>query len=396
MPGALDGVRVLDLGTRIGAPFAATVLAELGAEVIKIEQPGVGDFMRTIPPLQHGVSLWWAVDGRGKKSVTIDLSKPRGQEILRLLVAHADVLVENFQPGTLERWHIPPEALRGINPRLIVSSVSVYGKDGPYRDRPGLDRNGIALGGLLHVTGYPDAPPVRPGVIVADYLAALFNTIGVLAALYERARSGEGQGVELALYEGVLRIMEWTVAAYDRLGVVRERTGNRLANTAPLDNYETSDGAYVCIAAAGDVLFPRLCTAMDREDLLDDERFATLEARARNSGAINDVVAAWARRLTAAEVEEACIAHQVPVSRVYAVDQILDDPHVQVRGSIVEVDDPELGPIKQQAPVPRLDRTPLNVAGGAPRLGEHTDEVLGGLLGMTSDEISNLRAEGVV
>jgi formyl-CoA transferase len=394
--GALEGIRVLDLGTRIGAPFAATLLAELGAEVVKIEQPGIGDFMRTIPPFDREVSLWWAVDGRGKESVTLDLSKPKGQEVLRRLVEHADVLVENFQPGTLERWDLAPEALRRINPRLIVSRVSVYGQDGPYRDRPGLDRNGIALGGLLHITGFPDAPPVRPGVIVADYLTALFNTIGVLAALYERERSGEGQGVELALYESVLRIMEWTVAAYDRLGVVRERTGNRLANSAPLDNYETSDGAYVCIAAAGDVLFPRLCAAMKREDLLQDERFATLGARAAHGDAINEIVQDWCRGKTAKEIEDILVAGQVPVSRVYAVDEIVADSHVQARGSIVDVEDPELGPVKQQAPVPRLDRTPLSVQRGAPRLGEHTDEVLTDLLGMTAGEIAELRAEGVV
>jgi crotonobetainyl-CoA:carnitine CoA-transferase CaiB-like acyl-CoA transferase len=304
--------------------------------------------------------------------------------------------VENFQPGTLERWNLAPDALREINPRLIVSRVSVYGQDGPYRDRPGLDRNGIALGGLLHITGYPDQPPVRPGVIVADYLTALFNTIGVLAALYERERSGEGQGVELALYESVLRIMEWTVAAYDRQGVVRERTGNRLANSAPLDNYETADGRYVCIAAAGDVLFPRLCAAMENETLLEDERFATLEARARNGDAINEIVSAWCRQLTADEVEEACVAHQVPVSRVYAIDEIVADPQVRARGSIMEVEDPLLGPVKQQAPVPRLDRTPLRVDRGAPKLGEHTNEVLAGLLGMTPTEIDTLRSDGVV
>src|SRR5438132_368641 len=379
MPGALDGIRVLDLGTRIGAPFAATLLAELGAEVIKVEQPGVGDFMRTIPPLEDGVSLWWAVDGRGKQSITLDLSKERGQEILRRLVEHADVLVENFQPGTLERWNLAPEALRGINPRLIVSRVSVYGQDGPYRDRPGLDRNGIALGGLLHVTGHSDRPPVRPGVIVADYLTALFNTIGVLAALYERERSGEGQGVELALYESVLRIMEWTVAAHDRQGIVRERTGNRLQNSAPLDNYETSDGRYVCIAAAGNVLFPRLCEAMGKPELLSHPEFATLADRAQNADRINDVVQDWCATKAAEEIEAILIRHQVPVSRIYSVDEIVADPHVQARSSIVEVEDPEIGSVKQQAPVPRLDRTPLEIPRGAPKLGEHTEEVLTGL-----------------
>jgi len=395
-PGALDSIRVLDLGTRIGAPFAATLLGELGADVIKIEQPGTGDFLRTIPPFDGDVSLFWAVEGRGKRSVTIDLSTPRGQELLRGLVAHADVLVENFQPGTLERWNLAPEELRKINPRLVVSRVSVYGQDGPYRDRPGLDRNGIALGGLLGITGYPDAPPVRPGVIVADYLTALFNTIGVLAALVERGRSGEGQQVELALYESVLRIMEWTVPAYDRLGIVRERTGNRLPNSAPLDNYETADGRFVCIAAAGDVLFPRLCGAIGREELTNDERFSTLERRAANADAINDIVAEWCKGRTAEEIETVLVANQVPVSRVYAVDEILADPQVQARGAVVSVDDPSLGPIRQQAPVPRLDRTPLRITRGAPKLGEHTEEVLRALLGLGDEEIDSLRAAGVI
>ena len=396
MPGALDGVRVLDIGTRIGAPFAATILGELGADVIKIEQPGTGDFLRTIPPFEGDVSLFWAVEGRGKRSVTIDLSKEGGQELLRLLVPHADVLVENFQPGTLERWNLAPDHLRSLNPRLIVSRVSVYGQDGPYRDRPGLDRNGIALGGLLHITGHPDRPPVRPGVIIADYLTALFNTIGILAALVERSRSDRGQQVEVALYESVLRVMEWTVAAYDRLGVVRERAGNRLPNSAPLDNYATADDRYVCIAAAGDVLFPRLCAAMHRTDLVTDPRFATLEARAANADAINGEVAEWCAGRTLAEIEEILVAHQVPVSGVYAIDQIVVDPQVQARRSIVEVPDPVLGTVRQQAPVPRLDRTPLSVGRGAPRLGEHTEEVLGELLGVTPEEIEALRVDGIV
>ncbi len=396
MPGALDGIRVLDLGTRIGAPFAATLLGELGADVIKVEQPGTGDFLRTIPPFDGEVSLFWAVEGRGKRSVTIDLSKPKGQDLLKKLIPYADVLVENFQPGTLERWNLAPSSLAEINPRLIVSRVSVYGQDGPYRDRPGLDRNGIALGGLLHITGYPDAPPVRPGVIIADYLTALFNTIGVLAALVDRARTDQGQQVEVALYESVLRVMEWTVAAYDRLGIVRERAGNRLPNSAPLDNYETADGRYVCIAAAGDVLFPRLCEAIGRQDLLDDPRFSTLSARAENGDAINAEVASWCATHGLAEIEETLVSHQVPVSRVYGVDEIVEDPQVLAREAILPVEDPVLGPVRQQAPVPRLDRTPLAVARGAPRLGEHTEEVLRELLGMSPDEIASLRAAGVV
>jgi len=387
---------VLDLGTRIGAPFCATLLGELGADVIKVEQPGTGDFLRSIGPFERDVSLFWSVEGRGKRSITLDLSKPAGQDILRRLVPHADVLVENFQPGTLERWNLAPEALRALNPKLILSRVSVYGQDGPYRDRPGLDRNGIALGGLLHITGFADGPPVRPGVIIADYLTALFNTVGVLAALVERARSGEGQQVELALYESVLRVMEWTVAAYDRLGIVRDRTGNRLPNSAPLDNYATADGRWICIAAAGDVLFPRLCAAMGRPDLPDDERFASLAQRATHGDEINRIVGKWCALRTRAEIEEILVAHQVPVSGVYGIDEVMADPQVRARAAIVEVDDPVLGPVRQQAPVPRLERTPARVGRGAPMLGEHTEEVFRGLLGMSRDELDRLRRDGVI
>lgn len=394
--GALDGIRVLDIGTRIGAPFAATLLAELGADVIKVEHPRGGDFLRTIGPFDGDVSLFWAVEGRGKRSITLDLSKPEGQEVFRSLCDIADVVVENFQPGTLERWNLAPATLRARNPRLIVSRASVYGQDGPYASRPGLDRNGIALGGLLNITGYPDAPPVRPGVIIADYLTALFNAIGVLAALVERERSGQGQGVELALYESVLRVMEWTVAAYDRLGMVRERTGNRLPNSAPLDNYPTADGRYICIAAAGDGLFPRLCAAMGRQDLLADERFATLRARAEHADEINAEVAAWCAGLPLAEVERLCVEHEVPVSPVYDVEQIVADPQVRARGAVVEVQDPVLGPVRQQAPVPRLDRTPLVVARGAPTLGQHNDEVFLDLLGMDRARYDELRRARII
>jgi crotonobetainyl-CoA:carnitine CoA-transferase CaiB-like acyl-CoA transferase len=395
--GALDGLVVLDLGTRIGAPFAATLLAELGADVIKVEHPRTGDFMRTIGPFtEDGASVWWSVEGRGKRSITLDLSKPRGQELLRRLVEHADVLVENFQPGTMERWGIGADELRAVNPRLVVARVSVYGQDGPYRDRPGLDRNGIAMGGLLHITGYPDEPPVRPGVIVADYLAALFNTIGILAAVLERARSGEGQTIDVALYESVLRIMEWTVAAYDKLGIVRERAGNRLPNSAPLDNYATADGAYVCVVAAGDGLFPRLCRAMAREDLLDDERFSSLDARARNADAINGVVAEWCGARTLDEIERILIAHDVPVSAVYPVDRIVADPHVRARGSLVIVEDETIGPVLQQGPIPRMDRTPAVVPRPAPALGEHNPQIYGELLGLSAGELDVLRSDGVI
>lgn len=397
----LEGLRIIDIGTRIGAPFAATLLGDFGAEIIKVEQPGRGDFMRTIGPFEDGYSLWWAVEGRNKKSITCDLRKPEGRELLKKLVVHADAMVENFKPGTLEKWGLGPDVLEEVNPRLVLSRVSVYGQTGPYAPRPGLDRNGIAMGGLLHVTGYKDRPPVRPGIIISDYLTGLFNAFSLLIALYHRdagagREQGRGQVVDLALYASVLRIMEHTIAAYDRLGVVREREGNRLRNSAPLDNWETQDGEYVSLIAAGDGLFPKLAGLIGREDLLDDERFSTLRARAENSDEINQIVADWCATKTAAEIEALAIEHDVPFARTLSVADICADPHIAARGDIETVDDPELGPVRMQGVYPRLSRTPGEIRSGAPRLGEHNREVYEGLLGLSADEIARLEAADVI
>jgi crotonobetainyl-CoA:carnitine CoA-transferase CaiB-like acyl-CoA transferase len=401
--GPLVGLRVLDLGTRIGAPFAATLLADLGADVIKVELPGQGDFMRTIGPFENGHSLFWAVEGRGKRSVTLDLRKPAGQALLRRIVPLADVVVENFQPGTLESWGLGYDVLSALNPGLILTRVSVYGQDGPYRDRPGLDRNGIATGGLMYITGYPDRPPVRPGIIVSDYLTGVFNAFSILSALYERDRrareTGEpprGQWVDLSLYESILRVMEHTLAAYDRLGVVREREGNRLRNSAPLDNWETSDGKYVCIIAAGDGLFPRLCRAMGRDDLLQEPRFRTMAQRAEHGDEINGIVAAWVKARTAREVQDVLERHEVPFGIAYSVADIFADPHIAARGDIETVDDPVIGPVRMQGVYPRFSRTPGAVSRGAPRLGAHNEEVYSGLLGLTAEELEALKRDGVI
>jgi len=401
--GPLVGLRVLDLGTRIGAPFAATLLADLGADVIKVELPGRGDFMRTIGPFERGQSLFWAVEGRGKRSVTLDLRKPAGQALLKRLVPLADVLVENFQPGTLESWGLGYDVLAALNPGIILTRVSVYGQDGPYRDRPGLDRNGIAMGGLMYITGYPDRPPVRPGLIVSDYLTGVFNAFAILSAVYERDRRGRetgasprGQWIDLSLYESILRIMEHTLAAYDRLGIVREREGNRLRNSAPLDNWETSDGKYVCIIAAGDGLFPRLARALGREDLLADPRFETMARRAEHGDEINGIVAEWVKARTAREVQDVLEAHEVPFGVAYSVADIFADPHVAARGDIETVDDPVLGPVRMQGVYPRFSRTPGAIQRGAPRLGEHNEEVYRGLLGLGAEEVERLRHDGVI
>jgi crotonobetainyl-CoA:carnitine CoA-transferase CaiB-like acyl-CoA transferase len=393
----LSGVRILDIGTRIAAPFAATLLGDFGAEVIKVELPGKGDFMRSIGPFEDGSSLWWAVEGRNKKSITLDLRKPRGQDLFRRLVERADVVVENFQPGTLEGWGLGYEELSRVNPDLILTRATVYGQTGPYRDRPGLDRNGIGFGGLLYLTGHPDRPPVRPGVIVSDYLTGVFNALAILIALYHRdVHRGGGQWVDLALYESVFRILEHTLPAYDRLGIVREREGNRLRNSAPLDNWETRDGQYISIIAAGDGLFPRLARAIGRPDLLEDERFSTLARRAAHGDEINAIVGDWCRGHTAEEIERIMLAAEVPFARAYSIADIASDPHYAARGDIVTVDDPAIGPVKMPAVYPRLSATPGRIERGAPRLGEHNDEIYGGLLGLGAEEIESLRAEGVI
>lgn len=396
-PLPLEGIRVLDIGTRIAAPFAAGLLADFGAEVVKIENPQGGDFMREIGPFEDGHSLWWAVEGRGKKSITLDLRRPEGQEIFRALVPHFDVLTENFRPGTLERWNLGPEVLEEIHPGLILSRVSVHGQTGPYRDRPGLDRNGIAMGGLLHLTGEADRPPVRPGVVLSDYLTGVFNAFSVMVALYEREqKSGRGQTIDLALYGSVLRILEHTIAAYDRLGTVRGRHGNRLPNSAPLDNWETRDGAFVSLVAAGDGLFPRLARLIGREDLLEDTRFATATARVENSDEINGIVAAWCRNHTAAEIEEKAVAGDVPFARAYTAETIAADPHIAERGDLVDVEDPVVGSVRMQGVFPRLSRTPGRVRSGAPQLGAHNAEVYGELLGFDAERLAALGKDGVI
>ena len=394
MTGALDGLRVLDLGTRIAAPFCAGLLGEQGAEVIKIEQPRGGDFMREIGPFVDGYSLFWAVEGRGRKSVTLDLRTPEGQDVFRRLAETADVVVENFRPGTLEQWNIGPDRLPE---RLVTIRISMFGQDGPYTARPGLDRVGIGYGGLLNLTGYPDRPPVRVGVTISDYLTGVFAAQAAVAALYARdARDAGGAVIDAALYGSVLRILEWTLPAYDRLGIVRNREGNRLANSAPLDNYPTRDGKYVCIVAGSDANFGRLCKAMDRPDLLDDPRFAKLADRATHGDTINQIVADWTATLDARAVEDRCVAHDVPVATAYTAADIFADPHFDARHDLVTVDDPVIGPLRQQAPYPRRVGETPTAPSGAPRLGEHTEEVLSALLHLSTAEIDALRAKGAV
>jgi crotonobetainyl-CoA:carnitine CoA-transferase CaiB-like acyl-CoA transferase len=395
----LEGLRVLDLGTRIAAPFCAGLLGEQGAEVIKIEQPRGGDPLRDLGPFvetdEGPYSLYWAVEGRGRKSVTLDLRKPEGQELFRRLAAASDVVCENFRPGTLERWNIDPSRL---DSRLVTVRISVFGQSGPKSLRPGLDRNGVAYGGLLHLTGEPDRPPVRPGVTVTDYLTGVFAAQAALGLLYERDARGTGEGgvIDAYLYGSALRILEWSIAAYDKLGIVRNRSGNRLEHSAPLDNYPSKDGRYVCIVAAAQNNFERLCAAMQRPDLLTDDRYATPQGRARNNDAINQIVTDWAAALTAAEIEDRCVANDVPVGTAYDAADLSNDEHVIARADILAVDDPVIGDVRQQAPFPQIVGEEREPPTGAPRLGAHTDEVLARVLGLDDTELARLRAEEII
>lgn len=394
MSGPLAGLRVLDVGTRIAAPFCAGLLGEQGADVIKIEQPNGGDFMRTIGPFEDGYSLFWAVEGRGRRSVTLDLRQAEGQDLFRRLAASADVVVENFRPGTMEKWHVGPA---DCDPRVVWVRISAFGQDGPYADRPGLDRVGIAVGGLMHLTGYPDRPPVRVGVTISDYLTGLFTAQAATAALYGRdVRGGTGAVIDASLYGASLRILEWTLAAYDRLGTVREREGNRLKNSAPLDNYTAADGRYVCIVAGSDANFRKLCDAMGQPELVTDERFLTLRDRAARSDEINGIVADWVASLPAAEAEAACIEHDVPVASAFSAHDIFHDPHIAARGDLISVEDPVVGSMRQQAPFPRIVGQPTEAPTGAPTLGAHTREVLSEVLGLADAELDGLAERGIV
>jgi crotonobetainyl-CoA:carnitine CoA-transferase CaiB-like acyl-CoA transferase len=393
--GPLSGVRVIDIGTMVAGPVAGTLLADFGADVIKVEQPGRGDTLRHIGPFEGGESLWWNVEGRNKKSMTLDLRQPEGQRILKELVKDADVLVENFRPGTLDRWNLSWQVLEQVNPRLVMLSVSGYGQTGPLAPRAGYDRMGLAFGGTLGITGYPDRAPVRPGTAVADYQTALFGAFGTMVALYNRdVNGGRGQQVDLSLYEAVFRFTDVMVTAYDKLGLRRERTGNLHFAAAPGDHFETSDGRYIALTVSSDRMYRRLCEAMP--ELLDDPRFSTHAARLANVEEINRAVGAWIKSLPVPELCDVLDDKGLAYSLIYSVEDIMTDSQYESRGTIVTVDNPRIGSLKMPAPQPRFSGTPAPVVEAAPELGAHTEEILREHLGLSDDQIAALRTSGTI
>jgi crotonobetainyl-CoA:carnitine CoA-transferase CaiB-like acyl-CoA transferase len=394
----LEGVRVLDIGTLIAGPFGPSLLADFGADVIKVEQPGVGDPIRQGTAEFNGVGLHWLTHARNKRSVTLNLREPEGQAILRRLIEVSDVLVENFTPGTLDGWGFGWEQVHSLNPRLIMVRVSGYGQSGPYSHRPGYDRIALGFSGYLYTTGYPDRAPVRPSIATADFTTAIFNALATLLALYWRDAQGgnEGQLIDLALYEPLFRISEDIVPAFDKLGEVRERTGNRNPGFNPADNFRTKDDRWIMIAAGGQGPYVRLCKVMGREDLIDDPRYATSRARAVNADALCAEVQTWTEQHSYGEVFDLLEAANVPAGGVYSVREIMDEPHYAARKEILEMPHPKVGSVKMPAVLPKLGTTPGEVQWIGPDLGAHNAAIYGDLLGISEDELARLAERGII
>jgi formyl-CoA transferase len=394
--GPLADLVVIELGTLIAAPFAGQILADFGAEVIKLEDPKTGDPMRQWGrSLPKGHSPWWPVIGRGKKSVTLNLRSPDGQQIARDLIAGADIVVENFRPGTLEKWGLGYAALSAANPRLIMARVSGFGQTGPYAGRPGYGLIGEAMGGLRAITGEPDRPPARAGVSIGDSLAATHAVMGILMSLHVRERTGRGQVVDAAIYESVLAMMENMVTEYDLTGYVRERSGSVLPGIAPSNVYPTADGM-VLIGGNGDTVFARLCEAMGEPGLKDDPRYVSHAARGVNQTELDEHISAWTRTLTSADLLARLEAHGVPFGKVYTAPDMLEDPQFAAREAIATVDHPVFGKVRMQNAFPKLSETPGEVRWPGPALGEHTDAVLGERLGLAADRLATLKSAGVI
>lgn len=396
MTAPLSGIKVIEIGTLIAAPFAARLMAEFGADVIKIEAMGQGDPLRKWRKLHEGTSLWWYLQSRNKKSLALDLKSSEGLGLIKQLLGDADVLIENLRPGGLEKLGLGWEVLHALNPKLTLVRISGYGQTGPYRDRPGFGAIGEAMGGIRYTTGNPDSPPARVGVSLGDSLASLHAVIGALMSLL-RVKTGQGDGqiVDVSLAESVFNLMESLVPEYDMLGHVRERSGGALPGIAPSNTYLTADGAYVVIAGNSDPIYKRLMTAIGRVDLADAAEFAHNDGRAAQSGLLDAAITHWTSSLPIDQVLSALEAAEVPAGRIYSVADIVADPHYQARDMLLDAQLPGGVSVKMPGIVPKLSQTPGAVNWQGPTLGQHTDAILGGL-GLTGAEIQRLKTSGVV
>jgi len=391
--GALKGIRVIELGQLIAGPFCGQLLGDMGADVIKVEPPGAGDPMRAWGRGEH--HLWWEVVSRNKRSVSANLRVPAGQELVRKLVVDADILIENFKPGTLEKWSLGPDVLHAINPRLIIVRVSGYGQTGPYAARAGFGGIGEAMGGWRYIVGDPDRAPSRMGLSIGDTLAATYGCLGALAALHARERTGRGQIVDSALYEAVLQVTESLIPEYAASGYIRERSGSVLPGIAPSNVYPCADGEFL-IGANQDAVFARLCTAMGRPELARDPRYVDHVGRGRHQVELDEIIAGWTVRHTIAEVERLMIEHSVPSGMIYRAPEMLADPHFAAREAIVTVDHPRLGEVKMQNSFPKMSDTPGSIRSVAPQTVGADNDAVYGALGLTRDDLAALEAEGAI
>ncbi len=392
--GALHDIRVVELGQLLAGPFCGQLLGDMGADVIKVEPPVTGDPLR-----EWGLGddkVQWEVIARNKRSVSANLRVPEGQALVRRLIAGADVVIENFKPGTMEKWGLGPDVLLAQQPGLIIARMSGYGQTGPYASRAGFGGIGEAMGGWRHIVGEPDRPPSRMGVSIGDTLTATYGCMGVLAALHARSRTGRGQVIDAALYESVLQVMEGLVPEYDRSGLIRERSGSILKGIAPSNVYRCKDGDFM-IGANKDSLWQRLAQAMGRPELGQDPRFATHIARGENQTEIDALIDAWTQTLTIEEVETLMTRHSIPAGRVYRAPDMVADPHFQAREALIDVPTERFGPLKMQGVFPKLSATPGSVRRPAPSIvGQHNAEIYGDLLGLSGEELADLSARGVI
>ncbi len=393
----LDDLRVIELGQLLAGPFCGQLLGDFGAEVIKVEDPAYGDPMRQWGREKpYGKTLWWPVDARNKNSVTAHLRTPEGQGLVRRLVEKADVLIENFRPGTLERWGLAPEQLWEINPGLVITRVTGFGQSGPYAARAGYGSIGEAMGGIRYVTGDPDRPPARAGISLGVSLAATFAALGTLVALHQRGRDGRGQVVDSAIYEAVLAMMESLLPEWQIAGYQRERTGTTLPNVSPSNVYPTADGEMVLIAANQDTVFRRLVEVMGRPEFAGDERYATHSARGQYMEELDGRIAEWSSTLKADELLEVLHAGGVPAGRIFKAEDMFADPHFAAREAIVRLAHPDLGEFAMHNVAPKLSETPGRVRHVGPELGEHNEEIYQGLLELDDEAFSSLRSAGII
>ena len=394
----LEGVRVLELGSLVAAPYAGKIFSEFGAEVIKVEQPKTGDPLRNWRVMHGDTSVWWYVQARNKKSITVNLREEKGKEIVKRLVKEADVVLENFKPGTLEKWNLGYEELKKINPSIILTRVSGYGQTGPYKHKPGFGSVAEAIGGLRYLTGYPDRPPVRTGVAIGDMIAGLYAVIGTLMALRARDNSEDriGQVVDVALYESVFSMLEGMLPEYHLTGQIRQRTGSTLPGIAPSNTYECKDGNHLVIGGNGDSIFKRLMTAIGREDIANDPKYAMNPGRVENVEFLDEVIESWTKQHTLKEAQRILDEAQVPVGPIYTIKEIAEDEHYKERGMLQEVTLPDGEKLLVPGIVPKLSETPGDIGEIGPKLGEHNEEIYKNYLQLTDEEIENLKKEGII